>query len=224
MPLPHPDYTGLLIYDWDKGEKPKPGAFAVMKAYKGLTHLANVAYGTPALYRMINRNAWNMANLTYRRSSTNCNSQKADPQGALNDAAFIALCQADRPQWAKERGFRYAPIWIPSPEMPLPSGKKAPNKAVGVAKPLISPALLKVPILVGDRDTITPVSSSATANALNLVGRGSTVSVGAQAASPAEMEAALYQASVVPSDTKVMWVGIGLAVVAVAALMGFSKG
>lgn len=221
MPMAHPDYQGLLIYDWNKGERPKAGAFAVVKAYKGLTHLANQAYGIPSAYRLINRNAWNMQNLAYRSSSTNCGSKRVDPQGAFQDKAFIALCQADRPDWAKNMGFRYTPIWVPSEEMPLPTGAKKAGQSI--VTPPISPALLKTPILLGDRKQTVPISA-ATATALQFAGRGTTVKAAGAAADPATIEQVMQQASVVPSDEKVMWVGIGLAVAAVAALMAFSEG
>lgn len=84
----HPQYVGLFVYEGQKGEKPKAGAFFAPKHGMTLTQVAWNAYGPghdKLVYaRKINGNLWNVergraGTVVYRDSDTNCSAKKVSP-------------------------------------------------------------------------------------------------------------------------------------------------
>lgn len=121
----------LPVYVAEAGESPKPGAFFATAKGSNLSKIAKAAYNDSSAWKVINSNAWNMANCVYRADSTNCGSEKRESSWAKNTvspnasakSAFIALCTKDTKQvpTLPYTVFTYPVIWIPDlAKMPMP--------------------------------------------------------------------------------------------------------
>lgn len=112
-------YEGLVVI---VGEPAKAGAFYVPVFSESISKIANQAYGVGTLpfSLRINKSAWNRANCVYRVKSGKCYSKRVSSslslsQNNFGDGAWLALCQADTQDFARDLGFKYPMIWVPGP-------------------------------------------------------------------------------------------------------------
>jgi LPXTG-motif cell wall-anchored protein len=152
--LKSPHYQGLSIY---VGENPIPGAFYCPKSGENLSVIANKAYksGTITPVLRINKSEWNIANCAYRQKSANCYSKHVDPtlargQSGWGDGAWIALCQADAQDWAKQLGLAMPVIWIPTAK-----GEDPDDLAPGLRGDVVAPGDSKEgDLIIGGGDPV----------------------------------------------------------------------
>lgn len=138
----HPQYVGLFVYEGQKGDKPKAGAFFKPKHGMTLTQVCWNAYGSgydKLVYaRKVNANPWNVemgrADLVvYRNSDSNCSAKKVSPDSGPGAAAapfgsgpWIAQCPFKDPNQV---------FWVP----PKDQWDKRPED-LSASKPYVPPS------------------------------------------------------------------------------------
>ena len=100
----HPQFPSLMVYEGQKNELAKAGAFFKPRHGKTLLQICGQAYGVShsklGVARKVNSNSWNLDHAIYRASDTNCNAAKVPPTfgpGASNasfgsGSPWIAQC------------------------------------------------------------------------------------------------------------------------------------
>jgi len=209
--FPHPNFPGLVIIVGDA--TPQQGSFYATKPGRTLSHIANLAYGNGKLTNVlrINNTAWNRANCVYRKTSTSCYSSivsghLAAQQKAGNPGAWLSMCQKDKNPIAMAVGSQYQVVWIPtlSDEQPsdlvlappvTPRTPYEPDPGVSFIKPPTNTIKIPVTSRVPVDDSRGGSSGGGDDGAIDS-GRPVTVKAGFP-----------------------MWLGIGLGVLALGAVV-----
>ena len=170
----HPQYVGLYVYEGQKGDSPKPGAFFKPKHGLPMLKVLSAAYGSTygklTYARKVNGNSWNVEQgragiVVYRNSDSNCNAAKISPDqapGAANvvfgSGPWIAQCPTADPQqifwippkdqWAKRPEDLSASKPFDPPKMSFTPPEKTPQPDL--------PGVVFVPPGTSDEDSYIP--------------------------------------------------------------------